>query len=217
VPLALVGALILGGLTLIGIGLTSDDEEPAPQSSEDRGPVPATPPPAEPGPSSESGQQGGSAAPAPGGAAGAPSAAAPSAGDVRLERRTFAQRFAIGVPPGWVNGVEDGGITLSAPGATAGIVVFFEQGAQPAPQLAQSARRFLAQRHPEAQIPAPKPVRLGPYRGLRVTATYPGGEEVAEVVSANGFSHLVLRRVDRGASAAVERQAAAALTSYRPK
>jgi hypothetical protein len=229
VPVALIGALILAGVVMIAIGLARDDEEPAPpappaqQSGEGQGAAQGAPPAAAPGPGADPNQQGGAQAPPQQGGAQAPEqsggGAPPAAGsaEVPLQRRTFAQRFAIGVPRGWENGVEAGGITLSAPGATAEIVAFFEQGQTPAPQLARAARRFLAQRHPGAQMSGPTPVRLGRYRGLRIEATYQGGREAAVVVSAKGFSHLVLSRIDRGASADIARQVEAALASYRPK
>ncbi len=206
VPVALIAALILGGLTMIAIGLTKEDEQP-----------PAAPPggqaPAQGKPGSGQGQQ-----PATGQNQQQTGAAAPQgAGAAALNRRTFADRFAIGVPARWDDGLEDGGVALTAPGATAGIVVFFQQGGAPEPQLARGARAFLAERHPGAQVGAAKPVRIGPEKGLRMVATYPGGEEVAVVISAGGFSHLILRRVDRGASPEIEQQADAALASFRAK
>jgi hypothetical protein len=138
-------------------------------------------------------------------------------GTVRLKRRRFADRFTIGIPPAWDHGVEDRAVVITAPGATAELDVFFESGGRPASRLARAARGFLAQRHQRGQLSKSQPVRVGPRRGLRVSITYPGGEEVAVVVTAKGFSYLVLRRVDRGASADIGRQAEAALASFRPQ
>jgi hypothetical protein len=209
ISVTVISALILGGLTMIAIGLARDDEgQPVtePQGGQQAAPAEEAPAPApepEPAPAPE---------PEP-----SEGAEAPGGSDVALERRTFENRFAIGVPTGWENGVQDGGISLTAPGATAEIVVFFEQGSTPVGQLARLARGFLSERHQGAQVGAATPVRVGPQRGLRIVATYQGGEEVAVVISASGFSHVVLRRVDRGASPDLEQQAEAALASFRPR
>jgi hypothetical protein len=198
---ALIGALILGGLTMIAIGLTKEENQ-----------QPAATPPS--GQAPAEGKQGQSQA--------QPQAQKPATGEgargaVALNRKTFQDTFSIGVPRGWNEGTENGGIALSAPGSTAEIVVFFQQGETPLPQLAQGARGFLAQRHAGAQVGPPQPTRIGAQRGLRITAAYQGGEEVAVVISAKGFSHVVLRRVDRGASPDLEQQAEAALASFKPE
>jgi hypothetical protein len=214
IPVALISALILGGLAMIAIGLSRDDEEPpASQPSGGQEAAPAAP---------SGGGQKATPAPADQDEAQAPespeSAETPENGaGVSLDRRTFANRFAIGVPTGWDDRVEGGGISLTAPGATAEIAVFFEEGGMPLTQLASATRGFLAERHQGAQVAAPRPVRVGPHRALRIEATYQGGEEIAVVISANGFSHVVLRRVDRGASPDLEQQAEASLASFRPR
>jgi hypothetical protein len=228
VSVALIGTLILGGLTMIAIGLTKDDGEQAP-SGPPSGQAPAKNKPG--GAQKQTPATGQNQQPAggatgqnqqPGGATGqrqqpAAPAPAPAAGAAELNRRTFANRFTIGVPAGWQDGREDSGITLTAPGATAEIVVFFQQGAASEAQLAQGARGFLAERHPGAQVGGAKPIRIGAEKGMRIVATYQGGEEVAVVISAGGFSHVVLRRVDRGASPDLKQQADASLASFNPR
>lgn len=232
VSAVVIGALIIGGLTMVAIGVLSDDGEQAgtpTQPESDRGEAAegtATAPDgqgaadAEPntpqgggGAAEEQGagtrQQGGSQSD--GNASSAPGAQAAA-----LERRRFARRFAIGVPPAWERDARGGAIVLTAPGATAELNVFFESGGRPHRQLARAANGFLAQRHRGAELEKWRPMRIGPRRGLRVRVTYPGGEEVAVVLSAKGFSYLVLRRVDRGAPDDIGQQAEAALASFRP-
>jgi hypothetical protein len=231
----IIAALILGGLTMIGIGLTKEDEE-QPADTPPAGQTPAQNKPARgqkqqqnqqqqnrpgAGPNQQqqnqpaAGQQqqpggGQSQAPASGGAA-------QGAGTGALSRRTFQNRFSIGVPGGWESGKKEGAIALTARGATAEILVFFQRGETPLPELARGARDFLAERHAGAQVGGPKPTRIGLQRGLRIVATYRGGEEVAVVLSAKGYSHVILRRVDRGASPDLGQQAEAALASFKPR
>ena len=223
----LIAALILGGLTMIAIGLTKDDEE-QPAVTPPAGQTPAQKKPGGPKPQQKQQQQtqqqkqpaAGQRQQQPGGGQSQPPAsggAAQGAGTAALNRRTFQDRFSIGVPVGWESGKKEGAIALTARGATAGILVFFQRGETPLPELARGTRGFLAERHAGAQIGGPKPARIGSQRGLRIVATYRGGEEVAVVLSAKGYSHVILRRVDRGASPDLEQQAEAALASYRPR
>ena len=95
VSVALIGALILGGLTMIAIGLTKDDNEPAPTAA----PSGQAPVENEPGPG-QSQAAGGRSEPA----ACCRLRPAPPAGAAELNRRTFASRFTIGVPAGWQDG-----------------------------------------------------------------------------------------------------------------
>jgi hypothetical protein len=220
----LILALILGGVTMIGVGLLRDDneqqtttttsgsggsttEKPSTTRAEKPSNTPsATTPqqvPKQPQQQSKQGTSQQQSAPA--GAAG-----------TQLQTRRIADRFTIGVPPAWERGTENGAITLTAPGATAEIDVFFESGPRPPNDLAAAARSFLAQRHDGARLRDPEPYRLGPVRALRIRTTYPGGAEFAVVVSARGYSYLVLRRVDLGATDDLEAQADTALASFRP-
>lgn len=136
---------------------------------------------------------------------------------VPLDRRVFENRFAIGVPEGWSAGNRDDSISLTAPGDVAEIRIYFAQGARPQGELTEGASAFLADEHPGARIGKPQPQRLGGVRADRVTAVYGGGEEVAVVLTRGGFTYLVLRRVDNGASAGVTAQADASLASFKPK
>jgi hypothetical protein len=219
--------LIIGGLAMIAIGVIREDNsgEQAPSATEQTGGGPATTAPAPGGAGAREGQ----ANPAPGEQPQQQpnpqtqtqpqnqGAEAPSGGGVALDRRRFARRFALGVPPGWQDGSENGAITLTAPGATAEVDVFFESGRQAPNELARAARDFLASRHDGAQVGKPTAQQVGGVQAARVTVTYPAGEEVAVLLSSNGFSFLVLRRVDRGASPDIGRQADAALASFRPQ
>jgi hypothetical protein len=212
----LIIALILGGLTMIAVGLLRDGNQQQMTTSAPGGtaaqkpsntPSATTPQPVPKRPQQQrQGKQ----------ATSAPQSAPAGAAGAQLQSRRIADRFTIGIPPGWERGTKDGAITFTAPGATAEIDVFFESGSQPTQQLARAVDGFLANRHPGAQVGAPQPLRLGALRALRVQATYSGGEEVAVVVSAKGYSYLLLRRVDRGAAADLRGQADAALASFRP-
>ncbi|MGH2955536.1 MAG: hypothetical protein ACRDL6_00880 [Solirubrobacterales bacterium] len=222
VSAALIGALVVAGLTMVAIGVLRDDgeqaQDPTPTQTT---PQPETTPQQAPPEGAGEQQQGaggqGRAQPGEGttqpqGAGGA----AAGAEDVPLRQRRFADRFTIGVPPAWDHGAEGGAVVITAPGATAELNIFFEGGERPPGRLARAAADFLDQRHQRGKIRKSQPVRVGSRRGLRVRITYPGGEEVAVVVAAKGFSYLVLRRVDRGASPDISRQAEAALASFRP-
>jgi hypothetical protein len=200
VSAALIGALIIGGLVMVAIGVLRDDGEQAGTATQPEVTQPEAAPPQSAPPEST-----------------APENDQPGTEAAQLKRRRFADRFTIGIPPGWDRGVEGGAVVIIAPGATAELNVFFESGGRPARQLARSARSFLSQRHGQGQVGKTRPVPVGARRGLQVRITYPAGEEIAVVVSAKGFSYLVLRRVDRGASADIGRQADAALASFRPR
>jgi hypothetical protein len=202
-PIVLIGALIVGGLAMIASGLLGGDDQPAPApapEAQQTTPAPETqePAPAEPA---------------------QPAQPAEPAQQAPLRRRSFAGGlFSIGTPAGWKSGGGPAeGFSFEAPGSTAAVTVFFEQGARPAGQLAELARDFLAQRHAGAQIGAPKPTRLADTRALRVTATYGGGTETAVALSSGGFAYLVLERVDASAPPGVAAEADAVLASFKPR
>ena len=121
------------------------------------------------------------------------------------------------MPAGWEAGPGDGTISIVSAGGLAEIRVFSEPGEAPTVELARGAQDFLADAHDGAEVGRPKPLRLGRKRGLRVTATYDGGEEIAVVLSGSGYAFLVLRRVDDAATPAVTAEADAALVSFRAK
>ena len=199
IPVFLIGGLIVAGLALIAAGVLptggdSDFEAPTTTPTEASAPAPGPAPPPE------------QAAPPP-----------KPAPEVKLRRRDFEDRFAIGVPAGWEAGPGDGTISIASPGGLAGIRVFSEPGEAPAVELARGARGFLADAHDGAAVGKPKPLKLGQKRGLSVTATYDGGEEIAVVLSGSGYAFLVLRRVDTDATPAATTEADAALFSFRAK
>lgn len=204
-PTALIALLIAAGLAMIVAGLLRDDgEEPSTSTPAATQPAPAaepaTPPPATP-------------PPAAGAEAGEPPSPAPE-----LRRRAFAGRFAIGVPAGWDSGGSAAeGFSFEPQGSSAAVHVFFEDGDRPLGELADLAAIYLAEGHAGASIGAPERVRFAGGPAARVLSRYEGGEEVAYVLSRGGFSYLVLRRVDRGASPAIGAEADAASASFRPR
>ncbi len=198
-PVLLIGGLIVAGLVLIAAGVvrTGGDSDPEAPPTPTEATAPAEPAPAPP-----------------------PEEAAPAptpTPEVTLRRRDFEDRFAIGVPAGWEAGPSSGTISIVSPGGHAAIRVFSEPGEAPTVELARGAQEFLAGAHNGADVGRPKPLRLGRERGLRVTATYNGGEEIAVVLSGNGYAFLVLRRVDDAATPAATAEADAALASFRAK
>jgi hypothetical protein len=191
---------------MIVAGLTTEDDDAgggttAPQPTapaETDAPAPAPAPPAQEPPAAEPD--------------------APAADQPPLRRRGFAGRFTIGLPAGWrSSGNASDGFVFGPRGRSGGVSVFFEQGARPLGELAGLAAAFLTDRHGDAAIAAAEPIRLAGGRAAEVLATYAGGEEAALVLARGGFSYLVLRRVDAGAAAEVERQAVAVAASLRPR
>jgi hypothetical protein len=212
---ALIGLVIAAGVVMIAIGLTrSGGEAASPEGGTPTAPAEATAP-AETAPPAETEPEppppAETAAPAP---APAPS---PSAQGARLKRREVDGRYAIGVPVGWDGESDDGVLSITPPGGVAAIRIFYEPGAESDMELAEGARGFLADEHDGAQVGRPQRIRVGSIRGLEVTATYGGGTETAMVLTRGGYSFLVLRRVDRGASEAVAGEASASFASFRAK
>lgn len=209
-PAILIGLLILTGALMITVGLVrsggdgrSDDETAAPATQ----PTTSETTPAETAPQATETEPPAQTTPAP----------APSTPPVRLKRRDFEGRFAMGVPVGWKAGSDEGAILIAPGGSTAAIRVFFEPGADRASDLAEGATRFLADEHDGADVSGPQPIKLGDEKGQRINATYSSGEESAVVLSAGGYTFLVLLRVDNGASETVAAEGEAALASFRAK
>lgn len=211
VPAFLIGALIAGGLGMIAVGLLRSDEDgdPAPTATSEP-PAPTQPEPA-PAPAPGAGAP---RAEDPGGSE--PAAGAEEPARVELDRTRVAGAFAIGVPKRWERGATDGGISIAADGGSAEVRIFFESGERPNGELARAAAGFLADEHRGAEVSAPETIRFGGVRASEVRATYPGGEEDAVVLSEKGLAFLVLRRVDRGASEQIEREADAVMESFEP-
>jgi hypothetical protein len=211
---ALIGLVIAAGVVMIAIGITrsggetTGSQEAAPTApAETEAPAEAAPPaetqPEPPAPTET--------APAP-----APDPAPPAEG-ARLKRQEVDGRYAIGVPVGWDSESDDGVLIITPPGKVAAIRIFYEPGAESDVELAEGARGFLADEHAGAQVGRPQRIRVGSIRGFEVTATYGGGTETAMVLTRGGYSFLVLRRVDRGASEAVAGEAGASFASFRAK
>src|SRR5262249_22525840 len=133
-----------------------------------------------------------------------------------LERRTFANRFSIGVAPGWPTGESQGATTLTAPGDVAEIDIYFQKGVSSPKAMAQAASSFLERRHPDGRAGAPRQVQFAGTTAVRVEMTYPGGSEVALSFPDGGFTYALLTRVDDGASAEIRRQAQQQTESFRP-
>jgi hypothetical protein len=147
----------------------------------------------------------------------APPVEQPAGDEVVLNRRSFAGRFAIGVPAGWRSGTRENAISVTPAGDVAEIRVFLEPGEESPSDLSRAAAGFLADEHPGAQVGSADSLRLGRRQASRVTAVYGGGEEVAVVLAGGGYTFVVLRRVDKGASEAIAKEADASLQSFRAK
>jgi hypothetical protein len=214
VPNAYIVGVILIGLALIAFGVMrpgSDDrailgggdqeEEPSPPATDQ--PEPAPPP-----------------APVTAGAAPAPDPKPPRAQrparQPELDRVEVLGRFAVGTPPEWYRGMGDGAVIFRAPEGDAQLRVFLQPGRSKPGALSDEASSFLAREHPEAGITSPEPMRLGRERAVAVVANYDGGVERAALLSANGYSYLLLSRVSDGASASTRASSVAALRSFRP-
>jgi hypothetical protein len=204
VPSAYILAMIAVGLGLIAFGLIHDrnsghailgeEHRPAPQPVQ-AGAAPATslPPVAkEVRPARE------------------------PAGASHLHRLVVLDRFSLGVPEGWSGGTSGGAVVFLAPGGSAELRIFLQQGATPSHQLTHRARSYLAGEHPSAKISAANHVRLGKLKALHLTAHYPGGTEGADLLSTGGYSYLILSRVDGDASRSVRTDSGAIVRSFRP-
>jgi hypothetical protein len=223
VPNAYIVAVIGIGLTLIAFGVlrpgSGDRAIFSGGDQEEQRPSPDETPPAgdQPAPTPTPTPQ----APVTAGAAPAP-APAPKPGSARrpdrpeLNRVEVAGRFAVGVPEGWESGVSGGAATFEAPGSTAAMLVFLEPGGVKPGSLADEARSFLLQRHGGGKVEKPRPARLGRFRAVVLLCTYPGGKERATLLSAHGYSYLVLSEIDHGAPASTRVASTAALRSFRP-
>jgi hypothetical protein len=216
VPNAYILGLILIGLALIALGVLrpgSDDRailSGTDQEEMERSPVTTDQPAAAPAPVGPV-TAGTGPAPRP-----KPTPAERPARAPELDRVEVLGRFAVAVPPEWEGGTGEGAVVFRDPGADAQLRVFLEPGGAKPGSLSDEASRFLTGEHPEAGITRPKPMRIGRFRAIEVVATYDGGVERAALLSAKGYSYLVLSRVEGDASAATRAASAAALRSFRP-
>lgn len=213
IPTALIALLIAGGLTMIAIGLLRDDGESSQTASA---------PPAQPAPSAGAPQPQGEPAPPEPPPASAPARSGDGTGrpaePAALRRSTYAGRFSIGLPAGWrESGDASRGFTFAPAGAAAAVRVYFEAGERPLGELGDLAATFLADSHAGASISEPEQGRFAGGPAAAVRSRYGGGEEVAFVLARDGFSYLVLRRVDRGASEKLGAEAQAVTAGFRPR
>jgi hypothetical protein len=192
---SVIALLIGGGLLLVILGVTSND------GSSDNG--------------------GGGAAPTP--TAALPASPAPSATRsnppaqaIKLDRRRFADRVSIGVPPRWSAGVSGGAVTVAARNGKSQVQVYFESGSKPEDQLVRDSRSFLLQRHSAGRVAATGPTRVGGRRAGSVTVAFPGGTESATVLVASGYTYLILDRLAKPVSSALRRATGAVVASFRP-
>jgi hypothetical protein len=191
-------ALLLGaGLLLVVLGLASDsgisDRETAGNGGSASPVAPASPSPLT--------VTGRSEGPAP---------------RVKLERRRFAERIAIGVPDGWRAGVSDGALTLLSRNGRSEVQVYYEQGAKPSDELEQQSKEFLLQRHPGARVAANRPTDLGGHHAGTITVAYRGGTESATVLVAAGYTYLILDRLTQPVTPEFRRTTSAVVASFRP-
>lgn len=133
-----------------------------------------------------------------------------------LDPTTVLGRFRIGVPIGWVGGMSGGAVVFRAPENTAELRVFLEPGDERRQRLARDAEAFLEREYPGARISDPDGFDLAGERATRVVAHYRGGGEEAVVLSASGYSYLILSRIENAAPASAERAVEAAVSSFRP-
>ncbi len=222
VPNAYIVAVILIGVGMIGFGVLrpgsddpailsggGDQEEQSPPPSGQ--PAPTAAPAPTPAPTPQ--------APVTAGAAPAPAPKAepnPRPSRPELDRVEVAGRFAVGVPEGWERGMSEGGVVFEAPGSTAALRVFLEPGSVKPGSLADEARGFLRQEHAGGKVHKPRPTRVGRFRAVVLLCTYPGGREQATLLSARGYSYLILSEIGGGTPASTRTASAAALRSFRP-
>jgi hypothetical protein len=209
VPNAYILAVIAIGLAMVAFGVLH-------RRGDDRAILSQSPPPQSTAP--------GSAGPAPRQAQAAPGSSAPASGSGRerpseppdLHRIVVLERFSVGVPPGWEGGLSGGAVVFRSASSDAELRVFFQSGMSPRRELSGKAADFLSDEHRGAHIGETYSLRFGETRGIGVVARYPGGRESAAVLAANGYSYLVLSRIDGDASAGDRASTAAAVQSLRP-
>ena len=212
VPNAYIVAVILIGVGLVTFGVLrpgsddraifsgGDQQDRSPPSGNQPAPAPAPAPPV------TAGAGPGTPKPEP-----TPRPARPE-----LDRTEVAGRFAVGVPEGWEGGMSGGAVVFEASGSTAALRIFLEPGSVKPGSLTDDARRYLRREHAGGKVHKPQPTKVGRFRAVVLLCTYPGGKERATLLSAHGYSYLVLSEVDRDAPASTRSASAAALRSFRP-
>jgi hypothetical protein len=194
---ALIGALIGGGLLLVVLGVASDsgtsESTPAPSASVASPPVALPTTPTKPTKPTKVQKP-----------------------RNRLDRRRLAERVSIGIPAGWNAGVEGSAVSVAALNGRGEVQVYFEHGAKPDDQLMRESRAFLLQRHTGARVAGIGPTHLGGREVRRVRVIYSTGTESATVLVAGGYSYLILERLSKPFSADLRRMTDAVVASFRP-
>ena len=134
-----------------------------------------------------------------------------------LRRVSVLDRFAIGVPEGWVGGTSGGAVVFRAPSLEATLRIFLEPGATRPRALNERARRFLAAEHPGAEVRRKARGGLGGLAAVRLVAKHEGGKQWAALLSTRGYTYFLVADVDSGASRDVRVASVAALRSFRPR
>ncbi len=220
IPNAYIGAIIAVGLALVAFGLIAPRDEDAPVFIGDTDPeatVPLQPPEEE------------SPAPSPGAVAGAGAVGSGDDGGggestewgrprnaPGLDPVTVLSRFSIGVPSGWLRGLEDGAVVFTTPEREATVRVFLERGDTPPARLSDRAADYLEKEHPKAEISDPEVFRLSGERAVHLMASWDGGTEHAALVTESGYTYLLLSSYEEEASKTVRKGAIASLHSFRP-
>ena len=132
-----------------------------------------------------------------------------------LDRVVVANRFTIGVPDGWRGGTSGGAVVFSSGSGAAELRVFLQPGTVSLDGLARQAESFLRDEHAAGKLGRSRPIRVGPLKARAITTRYPGGAERAWVLSADGYSYLLLNRIDRPASRSAWITSGAAMRSFR--
>ena len=132
-----------------------------------------------------------------------------------LDRVVVANRFTIGMPEGWRGGTAGGAIVFASGSGAAELRVFLQPGTVSLEGLARQAESFLRDEHAAGKLGRSRPIRVGPLKARAITTRYPGGAERAWVMSAEGYSYLLLNRIDRPALRSAWITSGAAMRSFR--
>ncbi len=141
----------------------------------------------------------------------------------RLVKRAKAQldpvsvlgRFTIGVPDGWSQGTSGGAVVFAPSDDRVELRIFLQPGAEPLNRLERKASGFLKREHPGARLAPADSLRLGKNKARELRVTFKGGSEVAVVLSAEGYTYLLLGRLEGRPPASREALMAASLHSFR--
>lgn len=210
VPNAYILLVIAIGVALIAFGVYRQQDDDGGEAPSFAPPAPSqtqtAPSPAEPPQTVEPRPE-----PVPQG----PPAAAVRRAKKRLDPVTVLNRFTIGVPPAWTQAEGGGAVVFRPADEDAELRIFLEPGAEPLNRLERDAARFMRQEHPGAAVGPATALRLGNSKARELTASFKGGKETAIVVSADGYSYLLLGRVDSRSPASREALLRAVLRSFR--